>query len=126
MAVRGIDHVQLAMPRGGEQLARRFYGGVLGLTEVAKPSNLAARGGCWFQCGPLQLHLGVEADFRPAKKAHPALLVTNLAELLEALSVAGFEVRRESEPARGVDRAFTADPFGNRIELIATDDGSLP
>ena len=114
------------MPRGGEQLARRFYGGVLGLTEVAKPSNLAARGGCWFQCGPLQLHLGVEADFRPAKKAHPALLVTNLAELLEALSVAGFEVRRDSDPARGVDRAFTADPFGNRVELIATDDGSLP
>ena len=126
MAVRGIDHVQLAMPRGGEQLARRFYGGILGLTEVAKPSNLATRGGCWFQCGPLQLHLGVEADFRPAKKAHPALLVTNLADLLEALSVAGFEVRRDPDPARGVDRAFTADPFGNRIELIATDDGSLP
>jgi len=126
VAVRGIDHVQLAMPRGGEQLARRFYGGILGLTEVAKPSNLATRGGCWFQCGPLQLHLGVEADFRPAKKAHPALLVTNLAELLKVLSAAGFEVSRDSERVRGLDRAFTADPFGNRIELIATDDGSLP
>jgi catechol 2,3-dioxygenase-like lactoylglutathione lyase family enzyme len=111
------------MPSGGEQLARRFYGGLLGLAEVPKPSNLVARGGCWFQCGPLQLHLGVEADFRPAKKAHPALLVTNLEELLEALSVAGFEVRRDSERVRGLDRAFTADPFGNRIELIATDEG---
>ena len=126
MTVRGIDHVQLAMPSGGEQLARQFYGGVLGLIELPKPPNLVARGGCWFQCGPLQLHLGVEADFRPAKKAHPALLVTNLAELLKALSVAGFEVRRDSDPVRGCARAFTADPFGNRIELIATDDKSLP
>ena len=126
MAVCGIDHVQLAMPGGGEELARRFYGGVLGLIEVPKPPNLVARGGCWFQCGPLQLHLGVEADFRPAKKAHPALLVTNLAELLKALSAAGFEVRRDSEPARGLHRAFTADPFGNRIELVAADEKSLP
>src|SRR6478672_9825561 len=114
------------MPRGGEQLARRFYGGILGLTEVAKPSNLVARGGCWFQCGPLQLHLGVEADFRPAKKAHPALRVTNLAALLEALSGAGFEVRRDADSIQGVDRAFTSDPFGNRIELIATGERSLP
>jgi len=123
VTVRGIDHVQLAMPSGGEELARRFYGGLLGLAEVPKPSNLVARGGCWFQCGPLQLHLGVEADFRPAKKAHPALLVTNLAELLKALSAAGFEVSRDSVRVRGLDRAFTADPFGNRIELIATDEG---
>ena len=126
MAVCGIDHVQLAMPSGGEQLARRFYGGVLGLIEVPKPPNLVARGGCWFQCGPLQLHLGVEADFRPAKKAHPALLVTNLAELLKALPAAGFEVQRDSEPVQGLDRAFTTDPFGNRIELIAADEKSLP
>jgi catechol 2,3-dioxygenase-like lactoylglutathione lyase family enzyme len=126
VAVCGIDHVQLAMPGGGEQLAREFYGGVLGLIEVPKPPNLVARGGCWFQCGPLQLHLGVEADFCPAKKAHPALLVTNLAELLEALSSAGFEVRHDSEPVQGRDRAFTADPFGNRIELIAADEKSLP
>jgi hypothetical protein len=115
------------MPGGGEQLARGFYaGGVLGLVEVPKPPNLVARGGCWFQCGPLQLHLGVEADFRPAKKAHPALLVKNLAELLEALFSAGFEVQHDSEPVQGRDRAFTADPFGNRIELIAADEKSLP
>lgn len=126
VSVSGIDHVQLAMPSGGEQLARRFYGEVLGLTEVPKPSSLVARGGCWFQCGALQLHLGVDADFRPAKKAHPALLVTHLAELLEALSAQGFEVRRGSDPVQGRDRAFTADPFGNRIELIATDEKSSP
>ena len=126
MAVYGIDHVQLAMPSGGEQLARRFYGQVLGLTEVPKPPNLAARGGCWFQCGPLQLHLGVEADFRPAKKAHPALLVTDLAELLNALHAAGIEVQRGPESVQGLDRAFTTDPFGNRIELIAARDKSLP
>ena len=83
MAVYGIDHVQLAMPAGGEALARRFYGEVLGLTEIPKPANLAARGGAWFECGPLQLHLGVEADFRPAKRAHPALLVTDLAQTIE-------------------------------------------
>lgn len=125
MAVCGIDHVQLAMPAGGEQLARRFYGEVLGLVEVPKPPHLVARGGCWFQCGPLQLHLGVEADFRPARKAHPALLVTNLAELLNALSSAGFEARRDSEPVQTVNRVFTADPFGNRIELIAADENEV-
>ena len=120
MAVKGMDHVQLAMPRGGERSARRFYGGLLGLPELPKPPHLAARGGCWFQCGSLQLHLGVEADFRAARKAHPALLVTDFAELLETLDAEGFEVKRDSDLLQGRDRAFTADPFGNRIELIAT------
>ena len=82
MAVHGIDHVQLAIPVGGEARARRFYGEILGLVEVPKPPNLATRGGAWFRCGPLQLHLGVESDFRAAKKAHPALLVSDLAGLL--------------------------------------------
>lgn len=118
MVVYGIDHVQLAIPVGGEQVARRFYGNLLGLTEIPKPPNLAARGGAWFHCGPLQLHLGVESDFRPAKKAHPALLVNDLAGLLKTLTVAGFEVQYDSEPVRGFDRAFTSDPFGNRIELV--------
>jgi catechol 2,3-dioxygenase-like lactoylglutathione lyase family enzyme len=118
MAVYGIDHVQLAIPAGGEDSARRFYGETLGLAELPKPQNLAARGGAWFQCGPLQLHLGVEADFRPAKRAHPALLVSDLAEIIKALSAAGFEVKYDSEPIQGYDRAFTADPFGNRIELL--------
>ena len=106
------------MPAGGEQLARRFYGELLGLTELPKPPNLAARGGAWFQCGALQLHLGVEAEFRPAKRAHPALLVSNLAEILAALSGAGFEIKHDSEAVPGVERAFTSDPFGNRIELV--------
>ena len=118
MAVYGIDHVQLAMPAGGEQLARRFYGELLGLAEIPKPLNLAARGGAWFQCGSLQLHLGVESEFRPAKKAHPALLVSDLANLLKSLTAAGFEVSYDTEPVHGFDRAFTSDPFGNRIELL--------
>ena len=126
MAVHGIDHVQLAIPVGGEARARRFYGEILGLVEVPKPPNLAARGGAWFRCGPLQLHLGVESDFRAAKKAHPALLVSDLAGLLRALTAAGCEVQYDSEPLQGFDRAFTSDPFGNRIELVEAHATSLP
>jgi catechol 2,3-dioxygenase-like lactoylglutathione lyase family enzyme len=118
MAVYGIDHVQLSMPAGGEALVRRFYGDILGLTELPKPPELSARGGAWFRCGPLQLHLGVESEFRPAKRAHPALLVTDLAETIAKLSAAGFEVKYDSVAIEGFDRAFTADPFGNRIELL--------
>ena len=118
MAIYGIDHVQLSMPAGSEELVRRFYGELLGLAELPKPPNLAARGGAWFRCGSLQLHLGVEADFRPAKRAHPGLLVTDLAETIKALAAAGFEVKYDSEPIQGFERAFTADPFGNRIELL--------
>ena len=118
MAVYGIDHVQLAIPAGGETLARRFYGELLGLTELAKPPILAARGGAWFQCGSLQLHLGVESDFRPAMKAHPALLVGNLVSMIATLTAAGCEIKYDPEPVEGFDRAFTADPFGNRIELL--------
>jgi catechol 2,3-dioxygenase-like lactoylglutathione lyase family enzyme len=125
MVVYGIDHVQLAIPVGSEPSARRFYGELLGLTEIPKPPNLAARGGAWFQCGPLQLHLGVESDFRPAKKAHPALLVSDLAGLLKTLTAAGCEVKYDSEPVQGFDRAFTYDPAGNRIELVEAHAKSL-
>jgi catechol 2,3-dioxygenase-like lactoylglutathione lyase family enzyme len=125
VAVLGIDHVQLAIPAGGETLARRFYGELLGLIEIPKPPNLAARGGAWFRCGPLQLHLGVESDFRAAKKAHPALQVSDLAGLLKTLAAAGCEVKYDSEPVQGVERAFTSDPFGNRIELVETHAKSL-
>jgi catechol 2,3-dioxygenase-like lactoylglutathione lyase family enzyme len=118
MTVYGIDHVQVSMPAGGEALARRFYGELLGLTELPKPPNLALRGGAWFQCGALQLHLGVEAEFRPAKRAHPALLVSDLAQILATLSAAGFEIKHDSEGVPGVERAFTSDPFGNRIEFV--------
>jgi catechol 2,3-dioxygenase-like lactoylglutathione lyase family enzyme len=106
------------MPAGGEAQVRRFYGEILGLSEIAKPPELAARGGAWFRCGPLQLHLGVESEFRPAKRAHPALLVTDLAETIAALTAEGCQVKYDSVAIEGFDRAFTADPFGNRIELL--------
>ncbi len=117
MPVRGIDHVQLAMPAGGDAQARAFYTGVLGLPERAKPPHLAKPGGCWFECGALQLHLGVEPAFQPARKAHPGLLVDDLPGLLAALRTAGCDVTFD-EPIDGFERAFTADPFGNRLELL--------
>jgi len=99
----GLDHVQLAMPAGQEEKAREFYTGLLGLAEVPKPPNLARRGGVWFTGGDLRLHLGVEADFRPARKAHPALLVQNLEALIARCRVAGLEVIVD-EPLAGYDR----------------------
>lgn len=116
-AVIGIDHVQLAMPHDEEVLARAFYGDVLGLEEDAKPQALAARGGVWFRCGAQMLHLGVEADFRPARKAHPALLVRDLAPVRSRLVAAGFPVI-EDDALPGYERFYTADPFGNRIEIL--------
>lgn len=115
--ISGIDHVQLAMPVGAEEEARRFYDGVLGLPEVPKPAPLAARGGAWFQCGPAQLHLGGELEFRAAKKAHPAVLVSGLDDYVAALRAAGVVVTPE-EVVGGRRRAGIVDPFGNRIELI--------
>jgi catechol 2,3-dioxygenase-like lactoylglutathione lyase family enzyme len=117
MRVHGIDHVQLAMPPGEEDEARRFYGGVLGLPEQPKPPNLAVRGGCWFGTDGVVLHLGVEDGFRPARKAHPALLVEDLPALVARLHEAGVAVV-EDEPLPGYDRVYVADPFGNRIELL--------
>jgi catechol 2,3-dioxygenase-like lactoylglutathione lyase family enzyme len=117
MAIRAIDHVQLAMPSGGEDDARAFYGALLGMEEVAKPPLLAARGGCWFQAGVVRIHLGVEAEFRPARKAHPALVVDGLQALAARIRHAGHRVE-EDEPLDGHDRVFVDDPFGNRIELL--------
>jgi len=117
MRILGLDHVQLAMPPGEEAAARRFYGGVLGLTEVPKPAPLAPRGGCWFVGGRAVLHLGVEAEFAPARKAHPALLVDDLAAWVEHLVAAGIAVVPD-ETLPEVRRCYVADPFGNRIELI--------
>lgn len=113
-----IDHVQLAMPAGGEDRARAFYGLLLGMREVPKPAELAKRGGCWFECGPVQIHLGAEDDFRPARKAHPALRCLDYDRLVGRLGTAGLEV---AEDARipGVRRCHIFDPFGNRIELVA-------
>src|SRR5579862_9271908 len=105
------------MPRGREDDARAFYRDVLGMAEQAKPENLARRGGVWFSAGDAQVHLGVEDDFRPAKKAHPALLVADLAALLERCRKASCAVTA-GEPLSGYERAYVADPFGNRIELL--------
>lgn len=115
--ILGLDHVQLAMPSGQESSAKAFYSGVLGLIEEAKPGNLAARGGVWFRGGTLRLHLGVEGDFHPARKAHPAILVRGLTELAARCRAAGFPPVTD-EPLAGFDRVYVFDPFGNRIELL--------
>ena len=112
-----LDHLQVAMPRGEEAAARNFYGVILGLAEIPKPPPLAARGGVWFQCGPQQVHLGVEDDFRPAKKAHPAFVVDDLDEIQRALSASGFPMILDPVTLAGGRRLFTEDPFGNRVEL---------
>lgn len=117
MGIVGLDHVQLAMPAGREDEARAFYTGVLGLAEQPKPENLAKRGGVWFARGDLKVHLGVEADFRPARKAHPAFRVENLADLRARCEAAGFATV-DDEPLPGYDRFYVADPFGNRIECL--------
>lgn len=119
--IAALDHVQLAMPAGGEPAAEAFYGGILGLAIQPKPEPLAARGGRWFSSGPVQLHLGVEPDFRAARKAHPALRVDRLDELVAQLEQTG-TAWRWAEDLPGVRRLFVDDPFGNRIELI--DNGS--
>jgi hypothetical protein len=105
------------MPPGGEALARAFYGGILEIPEVPKPPNLAERGGCWFERGELKIHLGVESEFRPARKAHPALLVVDLRMLVGRLKSAGHRVL-EDEPLEDHHRVYVDDPFGNRIELM--------
>jgi catechol 2,3-dioxygenase-like lactoylglutathione lyase family enzyme len=115
--VVALDHLQVAMPRGREAEARAFYTGILGLTEIMKPANLAVRGGVWFALGSQQLHLGVEADFHPAKKAHPAFLVRDLASLRARLEQQGYKPY-EDVPLTGYERIFVADPFGNRLELM--------
>lgn len=117
MPIKALDHVQLAMPAGREAEARAFYAGLLGIPERPKPATLAKRGGCWFEHGTLKVHLGVEADFRPARKAHPAFIVDDLAGLMASLSAAGFPTTPD-EPLPGSRRVFVDDPFGNRIELI--------
>jgi catechol 2,3-dioxygenase-like lactoylglutathione lyase family enzyme len=117
MAISALHHVQLAMPSGREEEARAFYEGVLGIPEVPKPPNLAKRGGCWFEQGSLRIHLGVEVDFRPARKAHPAFLVEGLAILKNAIEAAGYSLKSD-EPLAGYDRVYVHDPFGNRIELM--------
>lgn len=116
MGVVGLDHVQLAIPAGGEEKARGFYRDVLGLSEVPKPAILSP-GGCWFEGGSLNLHLGIDPDFRPATKAHPALVVDDLESMRTRIEDAGYPAT-DDKPLPSIARFFTQDPFGNRIEIM--------
>jgi ubiquinone/menaquinone biosynthesis C-methylase UbiE len=117
-AATGIDHVQVAIPAGGEEQARTFYGGTVGLREIPKPEALRARGGLWYQCGAQQLHLGVETPFAPQRKAHPALQVDDLAALRLRLAGADIEIHDDA-PIPGWERCYVFDPFGNKVEFVA-------
>jgi catechol 2,3-dioxygenase-like lactoylglutathione lyase family enzyme len=112
-----IDHIQIAAPEGSEVAAREFYGAILGLRELEKPPILRARGGCWFECGDQQLHIGIERDFRPARKAHPAFTVANLDALRRKLSDCGIAVL-EDHNVPGTRRFYAEDPWGNRLEFV--------
>lgn len=116
MQIIGLDHFQLAIPKGGEEKARGFFTGLLGMREVAKPSELS-QSGCWFEGGTVSLHLGVDPDFRPASKAHPALLVDEIESARRELSEQGYPIRT-GKTVPGYRRFFTEDPFGNRIEIM--------
>lgn len=118
VSILRLDHVQLAYPPDHDDVARRFYGDVMGLVEVAKPAPMRARGGMWFQAGPIQIHLGVEPGMKPSAKMHPAFVVDDLDALVARLVAAGAEWKPSNE-LEGVRRGHTLDPFGNRIELIA-------
>ena len=118
MKILSIDHVQIAMPAGEEEKAREFYVNLLGFSEIAKPPELAKRGGAWFQSENVQLHLGVEVDFKPARKAHPAFLVDELDSLITKVQNTDYETDTSQPPLDGYKRAHVFDPFGNRIELM--------
>jgi len=117
MNIYELHHVQLAMPKDREQEARNFYAKTLGFQEVRKPENLRARGGCWFELGNIKLHLGVQTPFIAATKAHPAFLVRDLDSITKAIVKNGYEITSDL-PLEGFRRAYVADPFGNRIELM--------
>ena len=114
--ILGLDHVQLAMPEGRESEARHFYCEILGMEEVSKPEELAGRGGAWFQSGGARLHLGIEAGFVPARKAHPALIVENADVVRRRCEESGVELSEAIE-IPGHRRFYISDPFGNRLEI---------
>lgn len=118
MKILAIDHIQLAIPEDGEEKAKEFYINVLGFHQIPKPADLAKRGGVWFQVENIQLHLGVEKDFRPAKKAHPAFLVDDLDDFISNAKLFGVEVDESQPELEGYRRVHIFDPFGNRIELM--------
>jgi catechol 2,3-dioxygenase-like lactoylglutathione lyase family enzyme len=113
----GIDHIQLAAPKGCESAARDFWGGKIGLEEVQKPESLQGRGGCWFIFGNQQIHIGVEENFQPAKKAHPAFVIKNLSSFKKYIEDQGIKTK-EDTPIDGRTRFFVDDPFGNRVEFL--------
>jgi catechol 2,3-dioxygenase-like lactoylglutathione lyase family enzyme len=117
VTLAAVDHVQLAAPPGSEDALRAYYGDVLGMTEIPKPPVLAARGGCWFAAGAVQLHLGVESDFRPARKAHPGLRVTGIEAYARRLEKLGAKVVWD-ENLPGHKRFYSEDPVGNRLEFL--------
>ncbi|MEV0777731.1 VOC family protein [Streptomyces sp. NPDC050433] len=115
--IAAVDHVQLAAPAGSEDALRTYYADILGMTEIPKPPALAARGGCWFEAGAVQLHLGVEAGFRPARKAHPGLRVTGIAAYATRLAARGASVTWDDN-LPGHRRFYSDDPVGNRLEFL--------
>jgi catechol 2,3-dioxygenase-like lactoylglutathione lyase family enzyme len=117
MPILSLDHVQIAIPTGGEGSAREFYTGILGFTEIDKPAAMAGRNSIWFVAGPVNLHLGIEADFVPAKRAHPAFIVDSLDEIVAACGQANLTTRPDVS-FNGLRRVHVFDPFGNRLELM--------
>ena len=117
-----IHHAQLAAPPGSEQAARAFWADVLGFEEIEKPAALVSRGGCWFRGHGIEIHIGVEVDFRPARKAHPGFLVTEIDAWADRLAAAGYDVTWD-DGFPGMRRFYTEDPFGNRIELLEPSGG---
>ncbi len=118
MPILSIDHVQIAMPPGEEDKARAFYIDILGFVEIPKPAELAKRGGAWFRSQNVQLHIGVETDFKPVRKAHPAFIVSDIDSLIAKVQSAGYEIDTSQPSLDGYKRAHVFDPFGNRIELM--------
>lgn len=114
----GLDHVQLTAPKGSEGKARAFFSGILGLEELEKPAELKKRGGVWFRCGKDEIHIGIEENFSPSKKAHPAISVSNLKALKEKLKLHNMEIIEDNDTIPGVKRLYISDPFGNRLEFI--------
>lgn len=112
-----IDHIQIAAPTGCEAAAREFYGSLLGLREIEKPLSLRARGGCWFQCGEQQFDIGVESNFQPAKKAHPAFVASDLAKLRESIRAQAAKIT-EDDSLPGSRRFYAEDPWGNGVEFL--------
>ena len=121
MLIEKIDHIQLAMPAGQEDVARGFYSGLLEIPEIPKPPHLVSRGGVWFEDSHVKIHLGVDPEFRPAKKAHPGLVVSDLRTLVTKLQRAGVQ-SVEAEPLPGFVHVYISDPFGNRLELMQPSD----